>query len=315
MRSEEWDANAVWLDGTYVNFEKVAAGCGGLGICGVGRFIRSFSGVLEFNMVRLCLIVIAVYGICCGLAMGQTQPPAMSAGNTGSNTRERPDFTHHAPAGTANTEPEPMERGGSMMRAGMAAAHGPHDPAHSSLNKVSVFSVPPPEPKLIKKFDLVTIIVREESEVSSQGTSDLKRESTVDASINQFVKLNFANMALAPAVGPVAPSVNLTGNRNFKGEATVDRTDSVIMRVTARVLDVKPNGTLVLEARKKIKNDEEEQTLVCSGTCRVEDLTPDNTVLSTQLYDLDFAKTNKGQVRATTKTGLVHKLLDFINPF
>jgi len=120
---------------------------------------------------------------------------------------------------------------------------------------------------------------------------------------------------LAPAVGPVAPNINLTGSRNFKGEATVDRTDSVIMRVTAKVIDVKPNGTLVLEARKKIKNDEEEQTLVCSGICRVEDLTPDNTVLSTQLYDLDFTKTNKGQVQTTTRTGLVHKLLDFINPF
>lgn len=266
-------------------------------------------------MVRLCLIVIAVYGICCGLAMGQTQPPAVSAGNTGSTARERPDFTHHQPPVEGKGDVEPIERGGSLMRAGMAAAKGPHDPAHSSLSKVSIFSVPPQEPKLIKKFDLVTIIIREESEVSSQGTSDLKRESSVDASINQFVKVNFANMALAPAIGPVAPSVNLTGNRNFKGEATVDRTDSVIMRVTARVLDVKPNGTLVLEARKKIKNDEEEQTLVCSGTCRVEDLTPDNTVLSTQLYDLDFSKTNKGQVPNTTKTGFVHKLLDFINPF
>ena len=45
------------------------------------------------------------------------------------------------------------------------------------------------------------------------------------------------------------------------------------------------------------------------------DITPDNTVLSTQLFDLEFTKTNKGQVRNTTKTGLIHKLLDFVNPF
>jgi flagellar L-ring protein precursor FlgH len=251
------------------------------------------------------------------LALGQTAPPATPTVNPGSATREKPTFNPHHPATPGPNSVEPMERGGSMMRAGMAASSAPHDSGRSSLNKVSLFSVPPPEPKLIKKHDLITIIVREESEVSSQGTSDLKRESNVDASINQFVKLNFANLALAPAVGAngIAPSVNLTGNRNFKGEATVDRTDSVIMRVTAEVLDVKPNGTLVLQARKKIKNDEEEQTLVCSGTCRVEDLTPDNTVLSTQLFDLDFTKTNKGQVRSTTRTGFVHKLLDFINPF
>ena len=109
--------------------------------------------------------------------------------------------------------------------------------------------------------------------------------------------------------------VNVTGTRNAKGEATVDRSDSVILRVTAEVVDVKPNGTLVVQARKKIKNDEEEQTLLASGVCRVEDITPDNTVLSTQLFDLEFTKVNKGQVRNGTKTGGLTKLLDFLNPF
>jgi len=113
----------------------------------------------------------------------------------------------------------------------------------------------------------------------------------------------------------VTPELSVSGTRNFKGESQVDRTDTLTARIGAEVIDVKPNGTLVLQARKKIKNDEEEQTLICSGTCRVEDLTPDNTVLSTQLFDLEFSKTNKGQVRNTTKTGFIHKLLDFVNPF
>ena len=108
---------------------------------------------------------------------------------------------------------------------------------------------------------------------------------------------------------------NLTGNRNFKGEATVDRADSFITRITAEVVDVKPNGTLILQARKKIKNDEEEQVFICSGICRVEDVTPDNSILSTQLFDLEVTKTSKGQVKNSTKTSVLHKLLDFLNPF
>jgi flagellar L-ring protein precursor FlgH len=180
---------------------------------------------------------------------------------------------------------------------------------------MSMFSVPEPEPKTIKKHDLVTVIIREESAVSSAGTSDLKRQSDVDASLDQMARLNLRNFALENAVGATGPAIKAQASRNFKGEATVDRTDSVITRVTAEVVDVKPNGTLVLQARKKIKNDEEEQTLICAGICRVEDILPDNTVLSTQLFDLEFAKINKGQVTSTTKTGLVHKLLDFLNPF
>jgi flagellar L-ring protein precursor FlgH len=107
----------------------------------------------------------------------------------------------------------------------------------------------------------------------------------------------------------------MNGTRNLKGEATVDRSDSLILRVQAEVIDVKPNNTLVLQARATITSDEEAQTLVLSGTCRAEDVTPDNTVLSTQLYDKNVTKTHTGAVRDTTKRGFVPRLLDVINPF
>ena len=82
------------------------------------------------------------------------------------------------------------------------------------------------------------------------------------------------------------------------------------MRVQAEVLDVKPNNTLALQARANITMDEEIQTMTLSGICRAEDITPDNTVLSTQLYDKLVTKTHKGAVRDTTKRGFLSRLLD-----
>lgn len=268
-------------------------------------------------MLRLCIVVIATYGICCSLALGQQQPqqqPANSAAKPGvSATRERPT----PPTNPQSPQPESigalMQRsGGSLLRAGLASSN---DPALVRSKDISPYDVPKQQPKTIKAHDLLTIIIREQSEMSSQGTADLKRESDLNAIANSFVKLNVKNLELEQAITGAAPQVNVSGSRNFKGEATVDRQDSFIARITAEVVDVKPNGTLVIQARKKIKHDEEEQTFICSGICRVEDVTPDNTVLSTQLFDLELTKMSKGQVRNTTKTGVIHKLLDFINPF
>jgi flagellar L-ring protein FlgH len=238
----------------------------------------------------------------------------------GSATRERPTFAPAAlPPGAPVMVPQGPstaqlmnQNGGSLLRATMSASA---EPVRGDLKSMSVFAVPEQQPKMIKKHDLVTIIIREESEVSSQGTADLKRESDIDAGVDAFIKLNVKNVAIEPGITGTPPRVTANASRNFKGEATVDRSDSVIARITAEVVDVKPNGTLVVQARKKIKTDEEEQTLLCSGICRVEDITPDNTVLSTQLFDLEFTKINKGQVRNTTRTGLIAKLLDFVNPF
>jgi flagellar L-ring protein precursor FlgH len=273
----------------------------------------------------------------CALATGTTaqvvDPNAKTS--TESGTRDRP-AAGPVQRGPQDFSPALMRQGGgSLLQAGRITAGAtvngqgnnggglmagggvapPYDPGKAVINAYSPFAVPEPEPKLIKKHALVTIIVREESEATSNGSTDVKREGTVDAQVNQFTKLNIANLSLQPSVGGAAPSVNLVGNREFKGEGTVERQDSFITRIQAEVIDVKPNGTLVLQARKRIKHDEEEQTFVASGICRVEDITPDNTVLSTQLFDLEVSKQTKGQVRNSTKTGIVHKLLDFLNLF
>ena len=106
-----------------------------------------------------------------------------------------------------------------------------------------------------------------------------------------------------------------TGARNFKGDAQLKRADSYTGRITAQVIDVKPNGTLVLQADEHIKTDEEEQNVTLVGTCRVEDVTADNTVLSSQLFDLSLNKQHKGSVKDTTERGSLERLLDSINPF
>ena len=167
--------------------------------------------------------------------------------------------------------------GGSLLRATMGSAP---DPNQAKLDTVSWFAVPDPQPRTLKKHDLVTVIVREDSAFKSQGTTDLKKTADYDAQINQFIKLQLRNFAIqGGAQGATPPAVNMNGQGDFKGEAELDREDTMTVRVTGEVIDVKPNGTLVLQARQKIKHDEEEIDFMLSGTCRAEDVTPDNTVL------------------------------------
>ncbi len=206
-----------------------------------------------------------------------------------------------------------QSHGNSLLKASLAARP---DTAQVQFKDVSYFAVAVPEPKVIKKHDLVTIIVREESQYSSEGTAEIKRDSKLEAAITDFVKLKLKNVEIeGGGIGPVPPRVALDGSRESKGEGTVDRSDRFTARITAEVLDVKPNGTLVLQARKRIKTDDEEQAFVLTGVCRAEDITADNSILSTQLYDLELAKRHKGDVRNATRRGWGGKLLDVISPF
>jgi flagellar L-ring protein precursor FlgH len=249
------------------------------------------------------------------VASAQTAPPSGTAAPAAAG-REGPGRIVPAasPGGAQQADANVISQqaGGSMLRATMS---NPVDPASVSLNSVSFFSVPETKPRTIKKHDLVTIIVDENTQYSSAGTTDLKKSADFDAKIDAFVRLSLQNLALSENSVNTNPEIKTEGTRDFKGDGSVARTDSMTTRLTAEVLDVKPNGTLVLQARQHIKTDDEEQTMVLSGTCRVEDVTPDNTVLSTQMFDKEVSNTNKGAVRDTTKRGWVPKLLDVVNPF
>lgn len=259
-------------------------------------------------------------------APGDTAQPRTGPSNRAvADARRQQAQPRPRPAGAADPNAAPVPRdagslmqrnGGSLFRASMATAAVAPDPSQPALRDASFFAVPEPEPRTIKKHDLVTIIVREESAFSSKGTTDTSRESEIEARIEEFIKLKLSNVEIeGGAIGPTPPSIKMNSSRTFKGEGTVDRADSLTARITGEVLDVKPNGTLVVQARKQISTDEEQQTFILTGICRAEDVNADNTIFSTQMFDLQLQKSHTGAVRDATKRGWFLKLLDAVSPF
>lgn len=261
------------------------------------------------NKVAGATVVLAA-----GVALGQTaptqttQPPPDKRESHRQNVLTGPSTNVRAEQSAATMQ----KTGGSLLQAQLATRA---DPTQVKPAQVSFFAVPEPEPKTLKVHDLVQVIVREQSEITSKGTNNMTRDSELDAKVNDFVKLNFSKLILKGLQPNIAPEINLSGIRSFQGQGEVDRTDSFAARITAEVVDVKPNGTVVLQARKRIKTDEEEQEFILTGTCRVEDISADDTITSTQLYDLELQKNHKGDVRQATKRGSLGKLLDVLNLF
>jgi flagellar L-ring protein precursor FlgH len=230
---------------------------------------------------------------------------------------------------TAPTEGAPTDRtvdtGDAYSRAGgslMRASKGAQAPAVAGGSQVdpriadiSFFAVPPPPRRIIRQHDLITIIVKEQSEFKSDGSTKLDKKADLSAAINQFIRLNLNNMELDNTVGSVVPKIDLEGEMGFDGKGTAERKDSLSVRMQAEVVDVKPNGNLVLQARRRIKTDDEDRVFLVSGMVRVQDVTTDNTVLSTQMYDFDLNQQTKGTVREATKRGWLPRLLDALNPF
>src|SRR5437762_244481 len=82
--------------------------------------------------------------------------------------QQAPPHRPTGPASDAKADQAPIDvqRGnGSLLRATLASQP---DPAQARLSAVSFFTVPEPQPKTIKKHDLVTIIVREQTDMKTE---------------------------------------------------------------------------------------------------------------------------------------------------
>ncbi|CAG0995165.1 hypothetical protein PHYC_02517 [Phycisphaerales bacterium] len=187
---------------------------------------------------------------------------------------------------------------------------------NAQIRAVSLFYVEPPKARVIEVHDKVTIIISETSKQTSEQKLDTKKDSTLKAALKKFPDLAaLLEAELTNGDGSPIVEAEATAGNKFKGDGKYERSDRFTDKITATVLDVKPNGVIVLEARRTIQKDKEIQTVVLSGECRREDVTDANTVLSSQLADLALVVQNEGQVKDSATKGILTRLFEAVFNF
>jgi flagellar L-ring protein precursor FlgH len=91
--------------------------------------------------------------------------------------------------------------------------------------------------------------------------------------------------------------------------------DSLKFRIAARIVDIRPNGNLVIEAHRQIRNNEEVWQQSLTGIIRREDVLPNNTVLSEDIAELQIDKREIGHVREGYRRGWLTRFYDRYAPF
>lgn len=185
------------------------------------------------------------------------------------------------------------------------------------LEDVSLTFIPEPEVRTYQEHDLITIIIDEVSSQTSSQSLETTKESDSSVQLNAMIDL-LKLFELQVTTNPRLENRTLfdaDATREFTGEGDYERSDRFSAQITATVLEVKPNGTLVLQAQKRIAKDEEVQTLVIAGIARSDDITRQNTILSSQLANLTLAVENEGELKKSSEKGVITEFFDMLFAF
>ena len=76
-----------------------------------------------------------------------------------------------------------------------------------------------------------------------------------------------------------------------------------------------PNGDYYVEGRKVLLLNDEETHLYVSGVVRPVDISPDNSVASSYLADVELEYTGRGVLSEKQNVGWLSRALDYVWPF
>jgi flagellar L-ring protein FlgH len=154
--------------------------------------------------------------------------------------------------------------------------------------------------------DLVTIRVVESIIASGSADTALDKENKANASLTNFFGLE---NKLPDWIDPTN-LVNTASSTDFKGGGTTNRTGSLSAVVTARVVEVMPNGDLMLEGVREIDINGDRQIIVLTGVVRKADILADNSVLSTRVGQFRIRYFGQGLIKDNLKPGWLVRVLN-----
>jgi flagellar L-ring protein precursor FlgH len=163
--------------------------------------------------------------------------------------------------------------------------------------------------RAMRPHDLISVVVSENLAASTDGTVKNSRASNASSTVSALFGTLHPGNALQNLV-------NQTSSSGLNAQGTSATNSSLSTTFGGQVIEVLPNGMLVVEAARQVEFSQQTQTIILRGLVRPEDISQQNQVLSTAISSLELEVRGKGIIndythRQNVLVRLLQKVLIF----
>ena len=162
--------------------------------------------------------------------------------------------------------------------------------------------------------DIVTIVIDEASSGNNSADTTTSRDTSTTAGITALLGFDKEilehNSRMGTSIG-----VGGTAKNSLKGKGETKRDSKLEAKITAKVISILDNGNLVIEGRRQLTVNAEDQYIIISGIVRPEDITSDNIISSQYIADARIVYTGKGVINDKMRPGWLTRIVDWVWPF
>jgi flagellar L-ring protein precursor FlgH len=160
------------------------------------------------------------------------------------------------------------------------------------------------DPRARNVGDILTIVVQEQQSVRNEDRVERRNDTSLAARLENY------SLSDKTFQSNVLPRIDIRKEQDFNGEAKQNSTSDVRASIAVIVVDVQPNGNMVIAGTRTVTVNDETRTLRVSGVVRALDVTANNTVGSAQVADARIAITGDGANTRQVTRGPVGQLFD-----
>lgn len=160
--------------------------------------------------------------------------------------------------------------------------------------------------------DLVTVVIRENTDIDHREKRALDKASETGGTFD-FTGSTTGNVSTRSATAQM--DTLTTSKREFDGRAEFTSEREFTDHMTATVIDVLPNGNLVIEGRRRRVVTEEDRVLRISGLIRPSDISPINTVESRFIANFQIYYEGAGPESHFSSQGWFSRMFNQLWPF
>jgi len=157
--------------------------------------------------------------------------------------------------------------------------------------------------------DIITINLDERTVSSKSSAVGIDKQSDISLLEGEggSTILGKALSKKLPLVGDISIPLNASQSRAFAGDASADQSNRLQGNISVTITDILPNGNLMVRGEKWLTLNRGEEFIRISGILRPEDVTLQNTVVSTKLANARIAYSGTGELANSQKQGWLQR--------
>lgn len=148
--------------------------------------------------------------------------------------------------------------------------------------------------------DSLTIIINETSKATRSGSSNNSKSGSTDIASG------------ATGIFDFLASASAKGSDSFKSQGGITNSNNVSGKISVQVVEVKPNGNLVVSGTQTILQNKDEHRITITGLVRKDDVAADNTVSSSLVANAELKFDGKGPLNAKQRQGILTQIFNIV---